>query len=389
MEEEKIITSEFKTGKGKNIKINEKNFDKGKKLFDNEKGKKDLFQEKKESSLNKDKSFKQSWDAPIIDLCNLINTHPDFFTLSSCSGRLCMMKYKDSNNTKKYSAEFFYVTHEKPIHEEVLDKLVNLNENCTIWFQQEPVILHIQCRNSESANKMLHIIRNLCSWKKSGIINDTANGVILECSSVESLKTIIVKDGKLLIDKEYIKILVEESIEKFNKTFDKIKKAEIEIENSYLNEFIETINNDWFGNNHKKYLKSEITSEIVLITHKNKIDDYINKWKNGSENRDSILKRYENFDFQKIDCNNELLTCFLIFKIYYQKKILSEDEIVLLQKIVEKITPIESIFFLIYQNYFDFDIENFIFNSKIIHKNDFGVIYTPLFDYFSKIKLEK
>jgi hypothetical protein len=61
----------------------------------------------------------------------------------------------------------------------------------------------------------------------------------------------------------------------------------------------------------------------------------------------------------------------------------------LLQKIVEKITPIESIFFLIYQNYFDFDIENFIFNSKIIHKNDFGVIYTPLFDYFSKIKLEK
>ena len=44
--------------------------------------------QKKQTLEGDDQSRKGSIDAPIVDLINFINEHNDFFTTSSCSGRI-------------------------------------------------------------------------------------------------------------------------------------------------------------------------------------------------------------------------------------------------------------------------------------------------------------
>ena len=55
------------------------------------------FQQMKQAILDKlnasiyiDKSPKGFLDAPIVDLVNLINSHKDYVTTSSCSGRIVL-----------------------------------------------------------------------------------------------------------------------------------------------------------------------------------------------------------------------------------------------------------------------------------------------------------
>ena len=52
-----------------------------------------------------DKSPKGSVDAPIQDLVDLINHHPSFSTLSSCSGRIALFRPWETNNNKNDSTD--------------------------------------------------------------------------------------------------------------------------------------------------------------------------------------------------------------------------------------------------------------------------------------------
>jgi len=52
-----------------------------------------IFQQQKSTSLSKvDRSRKGSIDEPIVDLVHLINQHDQYFTTSSCSGRICVFE---------------------------------------------------------------------------------------------------------------------------------------------------------------------------------------------------------------------------------------------------------------------------------------------------------
>ena len=53
----------------------------------------DYFLQRKKSILSKpDKSSKKSWDKKIIKLCDKINLSENYYTTSSCSGRIVLMQ---------------------------------------------------------------------------------------------------------------------------------------------------------------------------------------------------------------------------------------------------------------------------------------------------------
>lgn len=54
-------------------------------------GSKQFMQQKEQCLSGVDLSRKGSVDAPILDLVNFINAQPDFFTTSSCSGRIIVV----------------------------------------------------------------------------------------------------------------------------------------------------------------------------------------------------------------------------------------------------------------------------------------------------------
>lgn len=65
-------------------------------------------------SERRDKSPKGFIDAPILDLIHIINRHPDYYTTSSCSGRIAIYCEGLENVSEKTTkgGKWLYVTHD-------------------------------------------------------------------------------------------------------------------------------------------------------------------------------------------------------------------------------------------------------------------------------------
>jgi len=182
-------------------------------------------QRKKEILLKKDKSSKNSWDEKIVALCNKINLNKNYYTTSSCSGRIILIFDED----KKTSGLFLYINHDliklnsfKKDLEQVKSK--KFKNNSIIKFKQEPCGLHVFCKTLNDAEKILNKAK-LCGWKKSGIISISKN-IVVELMSTEKVEFVICNKGKSLVDNRFLKINLEKSNKNLRKGWEKIKKLE-------------------------------------------------------------------------------------------------------------------------------------------------------------------
>ncbi len=162
-------------------------------------------------------------DEPIFYLLDLINSLPDFFTTSSCAGRITLMKIPKSG--KKNESEFIFKTHYQVNPEKVWESLLQSYEKYedSIWFKMEPWIVHISARDIQSANKMLIAARN-AGLKRAGIFLISNERVMLEIQSTERIETVVAKNRNLLVSKDYIEILVHEANQKLQRTRKRMKR---------------------------------------------------------------------------------------------------------------------------------------------------------------------
>ncbi|MEM4841590.1 MAG: hypothetical protein QXG80_02560, partial [Nanopusillaceae archaeon] len=117
-------------------------------------------------------------DKEILHVINLINSSNDYFTTSSCAGRIVLIKVP--NDLKKQKDVFIFKSHQIVKFEDifnVLKKTYALFDN--IWFKQEPFIIHVSCRNLRKAIEILKISSKI-GLKHSGIISLKKSRVIIE-----------------------------------------------------------------------------------------------------------------------------------------------------------------------------------------------------------------
>jgi len=171
-----------------------------------------------------DKSRKGSIDKPIVELIEYINSLENYYTTSSCSGRIYLFTEAD----KKPDVKWLYVSHEKVNAKNIIEALKGKLPKQRIWLKQENLILHIACRTMDDANKILNIARNI-GFRRSGIIADS-NIIIVEICSTESVDVPVCEKGKLLVSKEYLKLLVKIANQKFIKGREKLERLEEEIQ---------------------------------------------------------------------------------------------------------------------------------------------------------------
>lgn len=115
-----------------------------------------------------DKSPKGFVDERILPLCSLINRHPNMFTTSSCSGRICLWvdvetKRKNQNGStiSAVSAinKWLYVAHDLAIAQDAqnaFDKRPFQASAALVYLKMEPMILHVECRDLDTAIDLLH-----------------------------------------------------------------------------------------------------------------------------------------------------------------------------------------------------------------------------------------
>jgi tRNA wybutosine-synthesizing protein 3 len=182
----------------------------------------DRFAQRKTAVLSKlDKSSIGKWDRRIKPLCEKINSLDDFYTTSSCSGRVILMIQQE----KKENDLFLKVWHDRISFSELKKALAGIVKiKKIVKFKLEPPIIHIACRDLKNATEMLEKAKNI-GFKRSGILTCNKN-IILELNTSERMEFPIIKNGKILVDEEFLKLIVSMSNEKMEKWWDKICKLE-------------------------------------------------------------------------------------------------------------------------------------------------------------------
>ena len=178
------------------------------------------FNELKKKQLSKsDKSNIGGWDLKIRDLCNKINKKKNYYTTSSCAGRVVLLKASD----KKIENAFLFRSHKKISFSELKNALIDIvnNHKENVEFQQTCCILHVACEKLEDAFDLVNKAK-LSGWKRSGVMSMKRN--IVELHSTESMSFPIIVDGKVLVGDDFLKIIVNEANSKLERTWEKINR---------------------------------------------------------------------------------------------------------------------------------------------------------------------
>jgi tRNA wybutosine-synthesizing protein 3 len=178
------------------------------------------FEERKQMQLNKkDKSSIGSWDKKIVGLCNKINKKKNFYTTSSCAGRVVLLRASDV----KIENAFLFRSHDKIKFTELKNALFEVGQNYKglVEFQQTSGIMHVACKTLEEAFELMNKAK-LAGWKRSGVMGGRRN--MVEINSTESMSFPIMDKGIILVGDDFLKLIVKIANEKLGRGWDKIGK---------------------------------------------------------------------------------------------------------------------------------------------------------------------
>ena len=173
----------------------------------------------------RDKSKKGFIDEEIKDLVDVINAHPDYYTTSSCSGRILL--YTATPDRKKNETEWIFVSH-KIVAEEDIRKAILKLPSGIVFFRFEPLILHVVCKDLTAADSLLQFC-NTSGLKHSGAIS-LGERIIVEIVGNDRLDAPIAKDRHILITSEGISQFVFDANEKMKRNFERIERLKKEME---------------------------------------------------------------------------------------------------------------------------------------------------------------
>ena len=199
-----------------------------------------------------DKSPKGSVDEPILSCINLLNQHSNYYTTSSCSGRVAV--FCEASREKLKNGFWLFVSHNSAVADgsvtlsglisDLEQKLMTVPDlgNRFVYFKFEPLILHVECRDEESARHLYSKVYQL-GFRNSGIsisLHKSSKNVENERKYVVAIRSSLKLDAPIvfveknddvskcsaIVSEEYFAILLQIANEKFILNEGKIKELE-------------------------------------------------------------------------------------------------------------------------------------------------------------------
>jgi len=176
-----------------------------------------------------DRSFKGNVDEEAIPTIEAFNAKENYYTTSSCSGRISL--FCEAESGRKDESGWLFVKHGTVKIEELKNPLASLPQE-TVWFRQETPIFHIACRTDEGAKKLLELCRDL-GFKHSGIIGKSKR-VMVEIIFNNKMDVPISGGGVLFVNEKFIKFLLKKANARFKKNQKLLKKLEKSVNKKLL-----------------------------------------------------------------------------------------------------------------------------------------------------------
>ncbi|UCE36511.1 MAG: hypothetical protein JSW00_13460 [Thermoplasmata archaeon] len=159
-----------------------------------------------------DKICEGEVDKEILPIIEKINSNPNYFTTSSCAGRIAVIGLSEIGD--KEGAEFLGKWHREVEVQEVVKAYSKVKDYKNIFLLAQSPIIHVRCRTLESAVAL----RNLAA--ESGLKYSTIKSltldskndpqkIVVEILSSENIHVPIARDAKVYPDEDYLSFLVE------------------------------------------------------------------------------------------------------------------------------------------------------------------------------------
>jgi len=175
-------------------------------------------QQKTRQLSKKDASNIGEWDVKIKGLCEKLNKRKEYYTTSSCAGRVVLLK----ETGVKQPGAFLFRTHDKIKLNELKKVLKEVDYGGLVQFKQSTCILHIACLDLKSAQSLVDKAK-LSGWKHSGIMG-SGKRFMVELHSTEQLDFPVMSGGKILVDDDFLKLVVVEANKRLEKVWGKIER---------------------------------------------------------------------------------------------------------------------------------------------------------------------
>jgi tRNA wybutosine-synthesizing protein 3 len=178
-------------------------------------------------SGDNDRSKKGSVDKIILPLLNEINSKGNYYTTSSCAGRIVVLE--KGNDFKKHETNWLLCSH-SPLTIQKLKKSLEIIPKNPVWFKQESFIVHICSKGLDDARAILFVTKPI-GLKRAGIVA-LGKRIIIEIIGNEGIDALIAKDGKMIVDENYLREIIKEANRRMNINrgrMDKLKEKVREI----------------------------------------------------------------------------------------------------------------------------------------------------------------
>lgn len=138
-------------------------------------------------------------DEEVISIIEYINKSPNFYTTSSCSGRLIIISKMHARS--KHSVNFLFKTHNPPELSKIQQALKNSFSD-QLWLILEPPVLHIGTRTISDAKILLKTA--LESGLGLSMIKSISKIPIVEIRGTGRIEMPIGFKGKMSINNNYL-----------------------------------------------------------------------------------------------------------------------------------------------------------------------------------------
>ncbi|KAJ8038573.1 tRNA wybutosine-synthesizing protein 3-like [Holothuria leucospilota] len=174
---------------------------------------------------SEDLSRKGSVDKPVVKLVEFINSLDQYFTTSSCSGRIVLFAEKNDCDIgpQKKGCEWLLVSHD-PVQ---LSQLVNSIKETkkTVVMKFEAFVLHVQCRSLKDA-QLVHEAAVASGHRNSGITVGNSGKIISAVRSTHGLEVPLTEKGTNFASPEYLEFLAKTANAKLVENLHRIERFE-------------------------------------------------------------------------------------------------------------------------------------------------------------------
>ena len=167
-------------------------------------------------------------DKDILPILNLLNDTSQYYTTSSCSGRIVLLEIPRIGDKK--SAKFLGKWHDTIETSDVMKAIKSANKGL-LWILAQSPIIHIVTNSFENADKLLKTA--ISSGFKNSAIKTVSKKIVIEVCSTERVDVPIGKDGLFFCDENYINLIVDISNDILRKSKEKLNRFIINLKKLY------------------------------------------------------------------------------------------------------------------------------------------------------------